>query len=221
MRSDAETGKPVPTFGKDGKIDLLKGLRWEIDPKRYSNTSPPVIYKDIIVVGNGVGDRLMYKKDPPGDVRAYDVHTGKQLWSFHTVPHTGEYGADTWKNGSNEYTGHTNVWPPMSLDEKRGLLYMPVTTPSNDFYGARRKGQGLFADSIVCLDITTGLRKWHYQLVHHGLWDYDPPSPPSLITITVKGKKIDAVVQPTKQGFLFTFDRVTGKPVWPIEEKAC
>ncbi|SEB48650.1 pyrroloquinoline quinone-dependent dehydrogenase [Terriglobus roseus] len=216
---DAETGKPVETFGKDGKIDLLKGLRWEIDPKRYSNTSPPVIYKDIIVVGNGVGDRLMYKKDPPGDVRAYDVHTGKQLWSFHTVPQTGEFGADTWKDGSNEYTGHTNVWPPMSLDEKRGLLYMPVTTPSNDFYGARRKGSGLFADSLVCVDIATGKRVWHYQLVHHGLWDYDPPSPPSLITITVKGKKIDAVVQPTKQGFLFTFDRVTGKPVWPIEEK--
>jgi quinoprotein glucose dehydrogenase len=160
----------------------------------------------------------MYNRDPPGDVRAYDVKTGKQLWSFHTVPWTGEFGADSWKDNSNEYTGHTNVWAPFTLDEKRGLVYLPVTTPSNDFYGARRKGNGLFADSLVCLYATTGKRKWHYQIIHHGLWDYDPPSPPSLITIKVHGKKIDAVSQPTKQGFLFTFDRVTGKPVWPIIE---
>jgi quinoprotein glucose dehydrogenase len=216
---DSETGKPIPSFGKDGVVDMLVGLRWKVDPKQYTNTSPPVIYKNLVIVGNGVADRLMYRKDPPGDVRAYDVRTGKQVWSFHTVPWTGEFGADTWQDRSNEETGHTNVWAPMTLDEKRGLLYMPVSTPSNDFYGARRKGNGLFGDSLVCLDAATGLRKWHYQIIHHGLWDYDPPSPPSLVTITVKGRKIDAVVQPTKQGFLFVFDRVTGKPVWPIIER--
>ena len=215
---DGTTGKLMSGFGKDGKVDLLVGLRWKVDPKQYTNTSPPVVYQNLVIVGNGVGDRLMYTRDPPGDVRAYDVQTGKEVWDFHTVPWTGEFGADTWKDNSNEYTGHTNVWAPMTLDEKRGLLYMPVSTPSNDFYGARRKGNGLFADSLVCLDAATGKRKWHYQIVHHGLWDYDPPSPPSLITINVSGKKIDAVAQPTKQGFVYTFDRVTGKPVWPIVE---
>jgi quinoprotein glucose dehydrogenase len=217
---DADTGKPHPSFGKDGKVNLLEGLRWEVDPKRYTNTSPPVVYKNLVIVGNGVADRLMYPKDPPGDVRAYDAVTGKQIWSFHTIPYTGEFGEDTWKDHANEYTGHANVWAPMTLDENRGLIYLPVSTPSNDFYGARRKGAGLFADSIVCLNAATGKRVWYYQLVHHGLWDYDPPSPPSLITITVNGKKIDAVAQPTKQGFLFVFDRVTGKPVWPIVETA-
>jgi quinoprotein glucose dehydrogenase len=215
---DGSNGHLISTFGNEGKVDLLQGLRWPVDPKRYTNTSPPVVYKNLVIVGNGVGDRLMYDRDPPGDVRAYDVTTGKQVWSFHTVPWTGEYGAETWKDKSNEYTGHTNVWAPMTLDENRGLLYLPVSTPSNDFYGARRKGQGLFADSLVCLDAATGKRKWHYQLVHHGLWDYDAPSPPNLVSIKVNGKKIDAVVQPTKQGFLFTFDRVTGRPVWPIVE---
>jgi quinoprotein glucose dehydrogenase len=215
---DAESGKPIPSFGKDGKVNLLEDLRWEVDPKRYTNTSPPLVYKNLVILGNGVADRLMYPKDPPGDVRAYDAVTGKQVWSFHTVPYTGEFGEDTWKDHANEYTGHANVWAPMTLDETRGLIYLPVSTPSNDFYGARRKGAGLFADSLVCLNAATGKRVWHYQLVHHGLWDYDPPSPPSLITITVNGKKIDAVAQPTKQGFLFVFDRITGKPVWPIVE---
>ncbi len=216
---DGATGQLISGFGTGGKVNLLEGLRWKVDPKQFTNTSPPVVYKDVVIVGNGVGDRLMYAKDPPGDVRAYSVRTGKQLWSFHTVPWTGEFGADTWKDKSNESTGHTNVWAPMTLDETRGLLYLPVSTPSNDFYGARRKGNGLFADSLVCLDATTGKRVWHYQIIHHGLWDYDPPSPPSLITIKVHGKKVDAVAQPTKQGFIYTFDRVTGKPVWPIVEK--
>ena len=217
---DAQTGKPVTEFGDNGTVNLLQGLAWPVDPKQYTNTSPAVIYRDLIIVGNGVADRISYKKDPPGDVRAFHARTGKLVWTFHTVPRKGEYGSDTWEDGSNEFTGHTNVWAPMTLDEKRGLLYMPVSTPSNDFYGGRRPGKNLFADSLVCLDAGTGQRKWHYQLVHHGLWDYDMPSPPSLASINVNDKQIDAVVQLTKQGFAFVFDRVTGAPVWPIEEKA-
>ena len=216
---DAKTGKPVTDFGDNGVVNLLQGLAWPVDSKQYTNTSPAVIYRDLIIVGNGVADRITYKKDPPGDVRAFHARTGKLVWTFHTVPRKGEFGSDTWEEGSNEFTGHTNVWAPMTLDEKRGLLYMPVSTPSNDFYGGRRPGKNLFADSLVCLNAATGERKWHYQLVHHGLWDYDMPAPPSLASITVSGKRIDAVVQLTKQGFAFVFDRVTGTPVWPIEER--
>ena len=216
---DASTGSPVESFGDHGSIDLSRGLVWAINKKHYTNTSPPVVYKNLVILGNGVGDRLAYRNDPPGDVRAFDAHTGKQVWTFHTIPQAGEFGNDTWQNESWAYTGHTNVWAPMTLDDRRGLLYLPVSTPSNDFFGGRRPGQNLFADSLVCLDAATGVRKWHYQIVHHGLWDYDNPSPPSLVTIRVDGRSIDAVVQLTKQGFAFVFDRLTGRPVWPIEER--
>jgi len=216
---DAETGKPVNDFGDNGIVNLVAGLRWETNPKHYTNTSPPVVYKDLVIVGNGVADRPVYKQDPPGDVRAFDARTGKLVWTFHTVPLSGEFGSDTWRNGSEKVTGHTNVWAPMTLDEGRGLLYLPVSTPSNDYYGGARLGQNLFGESLVCLDAATGRRKWHYQLVHHGLWDYDPPGPPVLATIHVGGKRIDAVVQLTKMGFAFVFDRISGKPVWPIEER--
>ncbi len=197
----------------------MAGLRWETNPKHYTNTSPPVVYKDLVILGNGVGDRLAYKQDPPGDVRAFDARTGKLAWTFHTVPLPGEPGFETWGAGSAKITGHTNVWAPMTLDEQRGLLYLPVSTPSNDFYGGARPGQNLYAESLVCLDAATGKRKWHYQLVHHGLWDYDLPGPPELVILHVNGKKIDAVVQLTKAGFAFVFDRLTGKPAWPIEER--
>jgi quinoprotein glucose dehydrogenase len=217
---DAKTGKPVPSFGKDGIVDLSEGLVWAINKKHYTNTSPPIVYKDLIILGNGVGDRMTYKNDPPGDVRAFSARTGKMVWTFHTIPQRGEFGHNTWDAGSWQFTGHTNVWAPMSIDQPRGLLYMPVSTPSNDYYGGRRPGQNLFGESIVCLDANTGQRKWHFQIVHHGLWDYDPASAPNLVTITVDGKRIDAVVQLTKQGFAFVFDRVTGQPVWPIEERA-
>jgi quinoprotein glucose dehydrogenase len=216
---DAKTGVPVSTFGTNGVVDLSEGLVWAINKKHYTNTSPPVVFKDLIILGNGVGDRLTYKNDPPGDVRAFSAKTGKLVWKFNTIPQKGEFGNNTWDAGSWQFTGHTNVWAPMSLDASRGLLYLPVSTPSNDYYGGRRPGQNLFAESLVCLDANTGQRKWHYQIVHHGLWDYDPASPPNLVTITVDGKRIDAVVQLTKQGFAFVFDRVTGKPVWPIEER--
>jgi quinoprotein glucose dehydrogenase len=216
---DAATGKPVDSFGTNGVIDLSEGLVWAINKLHYTNTSPPVIYKDLVILGNGVGDRLVYRNDPPGDIRAFNARTGKQVWTFHTIPQPGELGNDTWENDSWSFTGHTNAWPPMSLDAERGLVYLPLGTPSNDFYGGRRPGANLFAESIVCLDANTGVRKWHYQLIHHGLWDYDNPSPPALVTIKVDGRTIDAVVQLTKQGFAFVFDRVTGKPVWPIEER--
>jgi quinoprotein glucose dehydrogenase len=178
------------------------------------------VYRNLVILGNGVGDRVTYKGDPPGDVRAFDARTGRQVWRFNTVPGAGELGNDTWGNESWKTAGHTNVWAPMSLDEQRGLLYLPVSTPSNDFFGGDRPGANLFGESIVCLDAATGVRKWHFQIVHHGLWDYDPASAPSLVTMTVDGRRVDAVVQLTKQGFAFVFDRVTGRPIWPIEERA-
>jgi quinoprotein glucose dehydrogenase len=219
MCLDAATGHLVTSFGRDGVVDLSVGLIWEINRLHYTNTSPPVVYKDLVILGNGVGDRLSYKNDPPGDVRAFDARTGRQVWSFHTIPQKGEFGNDTWLNDSWKFTGHTNIWAPMTLDAERGLLYLPGTTPSDDFYGGRRPGANLFAEALICLDANTGRRRWHYQLVHHGLWDYDNPAPPNLVTIHVNGRSIDAVVQLTKQGFAFVFDRVTGEPVWPIEER--
>jgi quinoprotein glucose dehydrogenase len=216
---DAATGKAVPSFGDNGVVDLSQGLIWKINKLHYTETSPPMVYKDIVIVGNGVGDRLIYKNDPPGDVRGFDARTGKQLWSFHTIPQAGEEGNDTWGKDAWKFTGHTNVWAPMTLDAERGLLYMPVSTPSNDFFGGNRPGNNLYGETLVCLDAMTGKKKWHYQLVHHGLWDYDLASPPTLVSIKVDGKKIDAVAQGTKHGFVFVFDRVSGKPVWPIVEK--
>jgi quinoprotein glucose dehydrogenase len=216
---DARTGEPISSFGTHGVVDLTQGLRREVNRKHYTNTSPPVVYKNLVILGNGVGDRLVYKGDPPGDVRAFDARTGKQVWRFNTVPGAGELGNDTWGNDSWKTTGHTNVWAPMSLDETRGLLYLPVSTPSNDFYGGDRPGANLYGEAIVCLDASTGGRKWHFQIVHHGLWDYDPPSAPALVTMTVDGRRTDAVVQLTKQGFAFVFDRVTGRSIWPIEER--
>jgi quinoprotein glucose dehydrogenase len=215
----AKTGRVVTTFGTGGIVDLSQDLSWKVNPRHYTNTSPPLIFRNLVILGNGVGDRLTYRNDPPGDVRAFDARTGKLVWTFRPIPRPGEFGNETWGEESWRFVGHTNVWAPMSLDEARGLVYLPVSTPSNDYYGARRPGANLFAESIVCLDAATGLRKWHYQIVHHGLWDYDLPAAPVLTTIRVGGRTIDAVVQLTKQGFAFVFDRVTGEPVWPIEER--
>ena len=192
---DAATGVPVSTFGSGGIVDLTQGLSWQVNPRHYTNTSPPVVYRNLVILGNGVGDRLTYRNDPPGDVRAFDARTGKQVWRFNTVPEPGETGHDSWGADSWKTAGHTNVWAPMSLDEPRGLLYLPVSTPTNDFYGGDRPGANLFGESLVCLDAATGRRRWHFQIVHHGLWDYDPASAPNLVTITVGGRRIDAVVQ--------------------------
>lgn len=217
---DAATGMPIPTFGQGGEIDLTKDLIWEVFSRlHYMQTSPPVIYQDLVIVGSGVPDGFGYRRNPPGDVQAFDVRTGERVWSFHTVPQKGEFGNDTWQDGSWSYTGSTNVWGPITVDEERGLVYLPVSAPNSDFYGGHRKGDNLFAESIVCLDANTGERVWHFQTVHHGLWDYDLSAPPNLVTIHVDGRTIDAVVVLGKTGFAYVFDRVSGEPVWPIEER--
>ena len=216
---NAATGQPIPGFGDAGEVDLIKGLRRPVNKLHYTNTSPPVVVGNVVIVGNGVGDRLRYRNDPPGDVQAFDTRTGRRLWSFKTIPDAGEYGASTWEDSSYRYMGHTNVWAPMSVDLQRGLVFLPVSTPSNDWYGGDRKGDNLFAESVVALDARTGKRVWHYQLVHHGLWDYDLPAPPVLATMRWNGRPRDVVVVPSKTAWLYVLDRVTGKPIWPIVER--
>jgi quinoprotein glucose dehydrogenase len=216
---DAASGRPIETFGERGTVNLVRQLRRPVDTLHYTNTSPPIVWRDLVIVGNGVGDRLRYRNDPPGDVQAFDARTGRRLWSFHTIPDSGEFGWTTWEDGSWKYMGHTNVWAPMSVDAARGLLFLPVSTPSNDWYGGDRKGDNLFAESAVALDARTGRRVWHYQIVHHGLWDYDLPAPPVLATIRWQGRPRDVVAVPSKTGWVYVFDRVSGKPVWPIVER--
>jgi glucose dehydrogenase len=216
---NARTGKPVQTFGTDGRIDLAQGLRRPVDRDYYTMTSPPVIVRDVIVVGSSVFDWWGKRPPPPGDVRGFDVVTGRLLWTFHTVAQAGEPGVETWEKESWKEAGNANVWAPMSADEELGYVYLPVSTPTNDYYGGHRPGDGLYGDSLICLEAATGRKVWHYQLVHHGLWDYDPPAAPNLIDITVDGKPIKAVAQVSKQAFVYVFDRVTGQPVWPIEER--
>lgn len=221
---DAATGKPIRDFGDTGVVDLTRQLARNgkaVNKLHYTETSPPVVWHNLVIVGNGVADKLVYPNDPPGDVQAFDVKSGRRVWDFSPVPRSAnDSGASTWADSAWKTTGHTNVWAPMSVDERRGLLYLPVSTPSNDWYGGARKGNDLFAESIVCLDARNGKRVWFYQLVHHGLWDYDLPTAPVLATVTVDGRKRDIVAVPTKMGFLFVFDRENGKPIWPIEEHA-
>ena len=217
---DAKTGKPDLAFGNGGAAPLNADLGREVPRLHTQVTSPPVVYKNLVMVGTGVPDRLQYRGDPPGTVQAFDIRTGKRAWVFFTIPQSAsEFGANTWGNESWKYAGHANVWAPMTLDAARGLLYVPTTTPSGDYWGGWRPGANLFAESLVCLDAETGKRKWHFQGVHHGLWDYDFGSAPTLATITVDGRRIDAVAQVSKQGFTYVFDRVTGEPVWPINER--
>lgn len=216
---DPATGRPIPSFGDGGKVDLTKGLRRPVDRNLVSQTSPPIVCNDVIIVGGAVDDFQERKQMPPGDVRGFDVRTGRQLWTFHTVPQPGEFGNETWEDGSWEYTGNTNVWTVMSCDPELGYVYLPVSTPTNDWYGGHRPGANLFGESLVCLDARTGRRVWHFQMVHHGLWDYDLPCAPNLLDVTVDGRRVKAVAQVTKQAFCFVFDRVTGRPLWPIEER--
>lgn len=225
---NANTGLPVSNFGVDAHVDLWKGLdRPVVQKGTIGATSPPIVIHDVVVVGAAlkVGVALPTKLNTPGYIRGYDVHTGKLLWTFHTVPQAGEKGLETWGKDpqtgveSWKFTGNTGAWGPLTGDEELGYVYIPVEAPSGDTYGGQRPGANLFSDSIVCLDAKTGKRIWYYQLIHHELWDYDIPAAPILLNITVNGKKIKALAQVNKSAFLFVFDRTNGKPVWPIEEK--
>ncbi len=219
VQLDAATGKPVASFGNNGAVSLTDGLPRIGDVTHVSQSSPPVIYRDLVIVGSQVPDRVQLA-DPMGYVQAFNARTGQRVWAFSTIPQSAtDPGAETWENESWRRNGHANVWAPMALDEQRGLLYLPTSTPTSDYYGGNRPGANLFAESLVCLDAATGKVKWHFQTVHHGLWDWDIPTQPNLVTITVDGKRIDAVAQVTKRGDTFVFDRVTGTPVWPIVER--
>jgi quinoprotein glucose dehydrogenase len=225
---NAKTGAPISSFGVDAHVDLWKGLdRTEVKKESIGATSPPIIVRDVAVVGASlkVGVNLPTKLNTPGYTRGYDVRTGKLLWTFHTVPQAGEKGTETWLKDpatgveSWKFTGNTGAWGPLTGDDELGYVYIPVEAPSGDLYGGQRPGANLFSDSLVCLDAKTGKQIWYYQLIHHEMWDYDIPAAPILLDINVDGKKIKAVAQVNKSAFTFVFDRTNGKPVWPIEEK--
>ncbi len=214
---DANTGQPVNSFGNNSRIDLHDDLGWKDKNFPITLNTPGVIYKDIIIIGSIVSEGT---DAGPGHIRAYDVRTGKLKWIFHTIPHPGEHGFETWDDPkAYQHIGGANNWSGMSLDEKRGIVFVPTGSASYDFYGGKRIGENLFANSLLALDANTGKRIWHFQTVHHDLWDRDLPTPPALVTITKNGEKIDAVAQPTKTGMLFLFERETGKPIYPIEER--
>lgn len=221
---DAATGQPIPSFGDAGVVDLADGLRTRdaVDPiGTVGSSSPPVIIGDIAVVGSAqVSGRGHYSPTAiPGDIRGYDVRTGGLRWTFRVIPEDGEPGAETWEDGSNRYSGHAGVWTTFSADPELGLVYLPTEAPTHDWYGGHRVGDNLFSSSLVALDAETGRVAWYYQLVHHDIWDFDTPAAPILVDVTVEGRPIRAVAQITKQGWVYVFDRATGEPVWPIEER--
>jgi quinoprotein glucose dehydrogenase len=217
---DARTGTPIDSFGKSGAVNLIPGLGASTTTFRWSAPGPLVVRDLIVIGGQGWTDSGTQADIPPGDVRAYDARTGALRWTFHVVPRLGETGIETWDKESWKDTGSAKAWSLLSADEELGLVYVPLSSAANEWYGGERPGANLYSDSLVCLDARTGERKWHFQMVHHDLWDYDNPTAPVLADITVNGKRIKAVVQVTKQAFTFVFDRVTGAPVWPIEERA-
>ena len=214
---DAATGRPIASFGTSGRIDLRDNLGRDPGTQGVRLTSPGVIYKDVMIVGGRVGEAL---PTSPGDIRAYDVRTGALRWSFHTIPHPGESGYETWPSRAWEYSGAANNWPGMALDEKTGIVYIPTGSAATDFYGADRLGDNLYANCLLAMDAATGKLLWHFQFVRHDLWDRDPPSPPSLVTVTRAGQRIEAVAQATKQGYVFLFDRANGTPLFPIAYSA-
>jgi quinoprotein glucose dehydrogenase len=211
---DPATGKVIPSFGDKGRIDLRDNLRGDPQLQSVTMTSPVALYKDLLIAGSAVPESLPC---PPGDIRAYDAHTGKLRWTFHTIPHPGEFGYDTWPKDAWTYSGAANNWAGMAVDIERGIVYVPTGSAATDWYGADRIGDDLFANSLVALNAETGKRIWHFQGVHHDLWDRDFPSPPTLVTVQRNGKNVPAVVQTSKQGYLFLFNRVNGAPLFPIE----
>ncbi len=214
---DARSGQLIRSFGDDGRVDLRAGL--SRDPKKIvqiQSGTPGQVFQDLIILGSSTGEEY---GSPPGDIRAYDVRSGKLVWTFHTIPYPGEFGHDTWPEGAWQTGGGANCWGEMSLDEERAIVYIPTGAPVYDFYGSDRKGSNLFADSLIALDANTGKLKWHFQFVHHDLWDYDETAAPQLLTVRHDGKDVPVVAQATKQGFLYVFNRETGKPIWPIEER--
>jgi quinoprotein glucose dehydrogenase len=220
---DARTGHLVTGFGRSGIVDLKQDFDQELDltSAPVGLHATPLVASDVVIVGAAfeTGANPRSKANVKGHVRGFDVRTGKRLWIFHTIPRPGEFGNDTWLEDSWSYTGNTGVWAQMSADEDLGLAYLPVEMPTHDYYGGTRPGHNLFSESIVAVDLRTGRRKWHYQLVHHGIWDMDIPAPPILADITVNGRAIKALAQPTKQAFLYVLNRETGEPVWPIDER--
>jgi quinoprotein glucose dehydrogenase len=214
---DARTGKSIVSFGRNGSVDLREGLgRDPATIRRVASSTPGRVFDDLIILGSSPGEGYF---SAPGHVRAYNVMTGALAWTFHTIPQPGEFGYDTWPKDAWKYIGGVNVWGEITLDARRGIAYLPISSPTYDYYGADRHGMNLFGDCLVAVDARTGKRLWHFQMVHHDLWDYDPTAAPQLVTVRKDGKKIDAVAQATKQGFVFVFDRETGVPVWPVEER--
>ncbi len=217
---NARTGQPDPSFGNEGVVDLKQGLGRDTRIGLYGAISPPIVVNDVIVVGSSISDGPLFQDQlPPGHVRGFDASTGEQRWIFHTIPQAGEPGAETWENEAWRTAGATNVWTTMSADPDTGYVYLPTSTPNNDWYGGHRLGDNQHAESLVALDSATGELVWRFQVVRHGLWDYDLPAAPNLVDITVDGRDIKAVAQVTKQGFVFVLDRLTGEPVWPIEDR--
>jgi quinoprotein glucose dehydrogenase len=213
---DARTGEGVASFGRDGRIDLRDGLGRDAATQSVALTTPGVVYDDLIIVGGRVSEGLPAS---PGDIRAFDVRTGAPRWSFHTIPHPGELGHDTWPADAWTYIGGANNWAGMALDEARGIVFVPTGSAASDFYGANRIGDNLFANALLALDATNGTRLWHFQSVRHDIWDRDFPSPPSLVTVTREGRAIDAVAQTSKQGWLYVFDRTSGTSLFPVDDR--
>ena len=224
---DANTGEAILAFGDNGRVDLStdipRGGRDTTDDRGFpwiSVNSPPIVARGIVVTPVSISDQPITKEQPPGWVKGIDALTGETKWIFRTIPQSDDFGNDTWQSESWRYTGGTNVWSAFSVDEDLGYIYLPTGTPTNDYYGGHRPGDNLFAESLVALNIETGQRVWHFQAVHHGVWDYDFPTHPNLVDITVAGREIRAIAQVSKQGFTYVFDRVNGEPVWPIEERS-
>jgi quinoprotein glucose dehydrogenase len=226
---DAETGRPIPHFGMNGIIDLHLGLGdYPVDPDRgvldsgdITSSSPAIVVNGVVVVGNS-HDRGYYpenKENVPGHVRGYDAKTGRMLWRFHVVPRPGEFGIETWEDDSWSYTGNVSSWAPLSADSELGLVYIPTDPGTNDYYGGHRLGDNLFGTSLIAIDVQTGKRVWHFQFVRHDIWNYDTPDAPKVLDITVDGRRIPAIAQATKQGFLYVLNRATGEPVWPMEDR--